>query len=338
MKKILAVLLCLSMLIATSACVAETAAQQPLKVALCIANTLGDLGFYDSANEALNRLVAEYGVIPSVTECVSDGSRFEPAIVNAALENDVVIAVGWEFWTALEDNVAALAEQRPDTKFIFIDNDLLIEGEGGKNLLSVIYSENQGSFLAGYIAMKLAANKTIGVVGGEDQVTINNFIVGYKQGALYADPTGTVLDPVYTGTYDDTAQGLEAALSLYGKGADVVFQVAGKTGLGVFDAAKSENKDAIGVDSDQKYYDPEHVVCSMQKLVGDSVYKIVSEYITNGTFAGGTIWEADLSTGLVGIGYGDDAMTQQVSAELKAEVEAIAQKIISGEIIVESTR
>ena len=53
---------------------------------------------------------------------------------------------------------------------------------------------------------------------------------------------------------------------------------------------------------------------------------------------GGTIWNADMSSGLVGLGYGDDTMTQQVSDELKAEVEALAEKIIAGEIEVESTR
>ena len=80
------------------------------------------------------------------------------------------------------------------------------------------------------------------------------------------------------------------------------------------------------------------IVTSMMKKVGDSVYDVIAKFITTGEFAGGTIWDADLSTGLIAIGYGDDTMTQQVTPELKAEVEQLAQQIISGDIVVESTR
>jgi len=76
----------------------------------------------------------------------------------------------------------------------------------------------------------------------------------------------------------------------------------------------------------------------MMKKVGDSVYTVIADYIKDGSFAGGTIWEADMSTGLVAVGYGDDTMPQQVSDELKAEVAQLAEKIIAGEITVESTR
>ena len=92
------------------------------------------------------------------------------------------------------------------------------------------------------------------------------------------------------------------------------------------------------MDSDQKYVNPDVIICSMMKKVGDSIYTAIADYIQNGAFAGGTIWEADMSTGLVALGYGDDTMPQQVSDELKAEAAALAEKIIAGEIVVESTR
>ena len=127
-------------------------------------------------------------------------------------------------------------------------------------------------------------------------------------------------------------------MALNSKGADVIFQVADKTGLGVFEAAQEKGFYAIGVDKDQKSENPDVVVCSMLKHVGESVYQAVAQYIEEGVFNGGEIWDADLSTGLVGIGYGDDSMPQQVSDELKAEVDALAQKIIDGEIVVDTTR
>ena len=335
MKKLFSLALCLSMIL--TLCALGTGAEAAnagagVKVGLCIAETLGDKGFYDSANEGLQKLVNDYGVVGNVVECKGDASAFEPTLIEAAEQNDIVVAVGWQFW----DGLTAVVPEMPDTKFIFIDNGL--ELEGCANLLSVTYKENQGSFLAGYIAMKLSQAATVGVIGGEDSDTINNFIVGYKQGALYANPEGTVLDAIYTNDYEAPDTGKEAALSLYGKGADVVFAVAGKTGLGVFEAGEEQKKFAIGVDSDQKAESPEVIICSMMKKVGDSIYTVVSDFVENGVFNGGAIWDADLSTGLIDIGYGEDSMTQQVSDELKAEVNELKDKIIAGEITVESTR
>ncbi len=331
MKKLLAVLLSAMLLLSLSTFAVAEDEEAALKVAVCISEALGDLGFNDSADQGLKDLVADYGVVGSIVECKSDASKYQTALVDAAEENDVVVAVGWQFWDAL----TVVVPEMPETLFIFVDNGL--DGVGD-NLLSIVYAENEGSFLAGYIAMKTSESQTIGFVGGEDSDTINNFFVGYEQGALYANPDGKVLEPVYAGDYDSPDVGKELATTLYSGGADVVFAVAGKTGLGVFEAAKEQSKYAIGVDSDQKYIDPEHIICSMMKDIGGSIYEAVANYIDDGIFNGGTIWAADMTTGFVGIGYGDDTMTQQVSDGLKAEVDALAQQIIDGEIVVESTR
>ncbi len=336
MKKVITVLICLLLATAlytipTLAETAQDAGEKDVKVALCIANTLGDRGFFDSADEGLKALEADYGVVGSVVECKSDASMYQMALVNAAEANDIVVAVGWEFWDAM----SAVAPEYPNVKFLFLDNGL--DGVGD-NLMSITYAENQGSFLAGYIAMKMSKTGKVGVVGGEDSETINNFVVGYKQGALYAKADGVVLSPIYTEDYESPDKGKEAALSLYGQGADVVFQVAGKTGLGVFEAAEETGNFAIGVDSDQKYIKPEVILCSMVKEVGQSMYGAIAGYISDGTFEGGEIWNADMSTGYVGIAYGDDTMTQQIPAELKAEVDVLRDKIISGDIVVDSTR
>lgn len=331
MKKILALLLCLTMALGLSACAAAEEAA-PLKVSLCVAETLGDLGFYDGIADGIARLAADYGVETSTVECKSDASMYQVALVEAAESSDIVVAAGWQFW----DGLTAVAPEMPDTRFIFVDNGL--DGVGD-NLLSIVYAENEGSFLAGYVAMKVAPNACVGVVAAEDSETINNFVVGYRQGALYANPEGKVLDAVYTdGDYDSPDKGKEAALSLFGQGADVVYQVAGKTGLGVFEAAKEQGKYAIGVDSDQKYIAPETIICSMIKDAGGSVYEAIANFIEDGVFEGGTIWEADMASGYVKLGFGDEDQPQQVSAELQDEVLGLADMIVDGEIVVESTR
>ena len=278
-------------------------------------------------NEGLQTLI-QNGVDGTLIECKNDASMFTSNLISAAEDNDVVIAVGWEFWDALTE----YAPQLPDTKFIFIDNGL--DGVGD-NLMSITYAQNEGSFLVGYIAGKLTKTGKIGAVGGEDSETINDFMVGYEAGAKYANEAAEV-QVQYAGTYEDPAKGKELALALYDAGCDIVFQVASRTGEGVFEAAAERGLYAIGVDSDQKYINPDVIICSMIKQVGLSIVDTVSALVEDGTWAGGEIWVAEMFSGLVDVAYGDETMPQQVSEELKAEVEEIKAKIISGEIEVPS--
>ena len=323
MKKLFSLILVLVMALAMGV----SASAEGLKVAVVLSGATGDRSFYDSANEGLQALVAsDLGVEGTLIECKNDASMFTSNLIAAAEDNDVVIAVGWEFWDALSE----YAPQLPDTKFIFIDNGL--DGVGD-NLMSITYAQNEGSFLVGYIAGKLTETGKIGAVGGEDSETINDFIVGYEAGAKYAREDVEV-QVQYAGTYDDPAKGKELALALYDGGCDIVFQVASRTGEGVFEAAAERGLYAIGVDSDQKYINPDVILCAMIKRVNSSIEQAVTAYAQDGTWMGGQIWVADMSTGLIDVGYGDDTMTQQVSDELKAEVEQIKAQIISGEIVV----
>ena len=323
MKKLVSLFLALAMML--SMAVIPAMADDNLSVAIVVAGSLGDRSFYDSANEGLTRLVETYGVTPKVIECKEDGSLYESSLVSAAETCDVVIAVGWQFYDALD---SGLAIDFPEVQFIFIDNEL---SDRGDNLMSIIYAQNEGSFLVGYIAGKLTKTNKIGVVGGQDAPTINDFIVGYEAGARYANPD-IVVEVKYAETYEDPSKGLELAKALYDGGCDIVFAVAGKTGEGVFEAAAETGNYAIGVDSDQKYINPDVIICSMVKDVGLSIFTTVGDMEHN--YFGGTTWTANMASGYISVGYGDDTMTQQVSSELKAEVADIAQKIISGEIVV----
>jgi len=301
----------------------------PLKLGLILSGETGDLSFYDSANEGLEALLGSgLDIEGTLLECRYQEESYADNLRYIAENNDMVIAVGWEFW----DPLTELVPEMPDTKFIFIDNGL----DGlGDNLMSITYAQNEGSYLAGYIAASLSETGMIGVVGGEQSDTINDFIVGYKAGARLVNEDIKVAT-LYANTYNSQAAGKELALKLYNGGCDVVFQVAGDTGLGVFDAAAQVGAYAIGVDSDQKYIDPDHIICSMEKRINQSIETVVTQYLTEGTWLGGQIWEADMSEGLVDISYGYGSMPQQVDDELKAEVEELKQKIIDGEIRVPS--
>ena len=328
-KRILAIILAVLCVVFAFGCGKDNEGDDKLVVTIVVAGGLGDRSFYDSANAGLQRLIEEYGVDGRVIECKEDASMYQIQLVNAAEESDFVVAVGWQFWDALSE----LAPQMPDVKFIYVDEAV----EGVDNIFNIKYAQNEGSFLVGYAAAKMSKTGKVGAVGGMDGDTINDFIVGYKQGAEYANPDIVVMWN-YAGTYEDPAKGKECALALYDSGCDIVFAIAGKTGDGVFNAAAETNNYAIGVDSDQKYINPDVIICSMIKQVGNSIFKTIEDFIEEGKWEGGTIWTANLSTGLVGIGYGEETAPQQISDEIKAEIKAIIGKIVAGEIVVETTR
>lgn len=334
MKKLLALLLSALMLTALLAGCAQggaDAGQDTKKptLALVVAGTFGDRSFYDSSREGCDRLASEGAVTLKTIEC--NNEQHTQQMRNAADAADIVVLVGWEFY-----DVETVAPEYPDVRFIWIDNATSAPVE---NVLCITYAQNEGSFLAGYVAAKLSQTGVIGAVGGEDSDTINDFIVGYRQGAAYADPNIKV-EVQYANTYDDPTVGKDCALALHEKQADVIFQIASKTGDGVFEAARAGGFYAIGVDSDQKYIADDVIVCSMCKQVGQSIYDAVKQYLDKGDDCGlfGTTWVADMSSGLVGLGYGEEGSTQQVSQELKDQVADLAQKIISGEIQVDTTR
>ena len=325
MKRILSIVFALALLLGTVSALADGAPS----ICIVVAGSLGDRSFYDSANEGIQKLAADLGSAVNCIECYEDSSLYEQALYDAADAYDYVAAVGWQFWDFLDKPDGVLADY-PDTRFLFIDNALENIPE---NLVCITYTQNEGSFLAGYVAASLSQTGTVGVVGGMDEDTINDFIVGYEAGAKYKNADVRVLKQ-YAGTYEDPAKGKECARALYDMGADVVFAVAGRTGEGVFSAAREVNRLAIGVDGDQKYIDPDRIVCSMVKRVGQSIYDMVSDPETH--WCGGQVFVASMESGYIGLAYGDDSMPQQVSDELKAELEVIRQQIVDGAIVVPS--
>ncbi len=329
MKKFVAVLLCLVMVLAVVAC-GKKAAEQSDKtvVAIVVAGTFGDRSFYDSSKAGGDRLAKDFdNVEVKYIECNNDNHVVQ--MRNAADVSNIVVCVGWEFY-----DIETVAPEYPNVDFIWIDN---ATENPVSNVLNITYAQNEGSFLAGYIAASVSQSGVIGAVGGEDSDTINDFIVGYKQGAAYAKADAKV-EVNYTNDYDDPAKGKECAKALHDKGADVIFQIASKAGDGVFEAAQEGGFYAIGVDSDQKYINDAVIICSMKKEVGTSIYDAIAKYLSGDKSLWGTTWVANLSDGYVSIGYGEAGSTQQVPDDVKAAVEDLAKKITSGEIKVDSTR
>lgn len=336
MKRFISVLLIVTMIIsllALAGCGANGKTEEDkLTVCLAVASAFGDKSLNDSSKEGVERLAEDYDIKVNTVEC--NEKNYKQSMMDAAKASDVVVLVGWQFY-----EVAEVAEENPGVRFIWVDNPA--DGiEELSNVLCILYAQNEGSFLAGYIAAKMSETGVVGAVGGEDVTATKDFLVGYEQGAKYADPEIEVAID-YSEDYEDPEKGKECALKLREQGADVIFAVAGAAGEGVFSAAKEEGFYAVGVDQDQKLVSPEYdeqIICSVKKEAGNSIYDMLKAFIENGSWEGARIWTADMSSGYVSVTYGDETSARQVSEELKAEAEEIAAGIVSGEIKVETAR
>jgi basic membrane protein A len=163
---------------------------------------------------------------------------------------------------------------------------------------------------------------------------IRKFEAGYIAGVKHVCPECEVFSKYAGATptaFADPTAGKEMALSQYARGADIVFHAAGKTGIGVFVAARDRGKLAIGVDADQRHEASCCVMSSMVKGVDVAVFETIRE-VVEGRWTGG-LHEFGLKEG--GVDYVWDDLTQKVAGEaVHKRIEQLRQQIISGEIVV----
>ena len=324
---------------------APTAAPTGLKVVLLPNGVQGDKSFFDSAVRGVKKAEADFGIQLKIIEAGIDPAKWQPALEDAAANEDYDVLILGTFQMA--EYLQAVAPKYPDKKFMIFDVSVDYTACDCKNVYSVTYRQNEGSYLAGLYAGLMTQSsltgmnpdKIIGTVGGQDIPVINDFIVGYKQGAKDAgvDPDiGVIVQ--YAGSWNDPAKGKEIALAMYQQGADIVFQVAGGTGVGVFQAAEESGKYAIGVDSDQasiiEATDPEQaqvILTSMQKNVDNSLYRAIEMHLA-GTLPYGSAENLGVAEGGVSLSrnsYYDKATPADVRAKMdQAEKDLLAEKIV----------
>ena len=231
------------------------------------------------------------------------------------------------------DALATVAKDYSDADYVILN-----QVKPGANVASVLFQEQEGSYLAGALATLVAKDSSIkgmsgkpviGVIGGTKSVGIDKFIVGYIQGARAVDP-GAEVKVAYSNNFGDPAVGLQMAKAMYEGGANVIYQVAGGTGLGVIQAAKESGKFAIGVDTDQDGIAPGSVLTSMVKRTDVAVETVIKDYAEH-KFPGGqtvTLGLAEDGVGLSPMKFTRD----KVPAATLAQVDDMKKKILSGEI------
>jgi basic membrane protein A len=317
--------------LALSACGGTAEETEDFSFALVLPGALGDRSFSDSANRGAEQAIEELGVQGTVVE--TSGISEHEAALRGAIQagNDIVLPLAIDAQLVLD-----LAAEFPDQKF-GAPSDVFAD-ELPENFAAFQINVHQSSFLVGLIAGSMTESKTVGAVVGGDAPALNQFFYGYKQGVLEVCPDCEVLVGYLGFDFENPTLGLETALGQYEQGADIVYQVAGRSGEGVLEAAKQTGNYAIGVDSNQDWIQPGSVIVSMIKRVDIATYTLI-EWAKNDTFQGG-FNEIGMSDGAAGISWDEGSTTfeEEGPAEMTAKlpatkelVEDYRQRILDGD-------
>ena len=280
-----------------------------------------DKSFNEAAYTGAERWKAETGGTYKELEMQSEAMREQALRRLAQSGANPIVTTGFAFGEVLNK----IAPDYPDTKFVLIDQEVK-----QPNVQSIVFAEEQGSYLAGVLAAQASKSGTVGFIGGMDVPLIHKFECGYSQGVKATKPDAKVLIN-YTGTtpaaWNDPVKGGELLKAQVAQGADVVYAAAGGTGIGVLQSAADANILSIGVDSNQNHLHPGKVLTSMVKGVDNSVY----DAFKAGADVEPGIKVMDLASGGVSVAM-DDNNKPLVTPEMQAAVDAASKGIIDGTI------
>lgn len=355
MKKFLALLLALMMVLSLVACgEKDTADTEPAgegtdvyNVVYLVNGNLGDKSFFDSAEAGLEQLQAD-GRITLRTIEMGGTDEDQPAWlsnlyeVSESGEYDVVICGTYQ----MPDYLKEVATAYPEQKYIIFDDNTYV-GENS-NVLNLTYKQNDMGYLVGVYAACMTVDTNlplvnedavVGFVGGVDSPVINDFLIGFIQGAQSVNPD-IKIDTRYTNDYVDTAIAKEYGISMINDNhCDIIWGVAGNAGNGAAEAALETGKAYfIGVDSDQELTLSSDLAAltltSGLKNIGNSLIWVFDELD-----AGNEYWGQEVTLGLAEGGVGivtDKNFDAMASAETKAAVEAAEAGVLGGTIVVDS--
>ena len=289
-----------------------------------------DKSFNEGVYNGIKKFTDETGIEVMEFEVTNETQREQA--MQRMIQRGATLVLGVGF--AQADAINKVAGENPDKKFAIIDVNWLDQ----PNLRQYSFKEHEGSYLVGMAAALASKTGKVGFVGGMDIPLIRAFGCGYVQGAKRANANVQVFQNM-TGTtpaaWNDPGKGAELTQSQIDRGADVVYQAAGGTGIGVIRAAADAGKLSIGVDSNQNHLAPGSVLTSMLKRVDVAAYQTMKDGMS-GNFDT-TAQSLGLAEG--GVGWAlDENNAKLITPEMKSAIEAASADIIAGKISVHDYR
>ena len=342
MKKLLAMLLAVTMVagLALTGCgdgkeegSGGDAKEGAIKSVGFIVGALGDKSFNDISYEGIKSAGEKLGITYKAVEYGTDKAKMEPALLDSADAYDMIIFSGNEFLEILERH----ADEFPDTKFVCFDIEPGTEIKMS-NVFAITFRQCESDYLAGVFAMTLSKTKVVGFLGGMEAPVINDFLVGFIEGVQRVDANGKVA-LVYNGSYTDAPKAKEFSLMMVNNNkADVLHQVAGGAGLGVFQACQEAEIWGIGVDADQyEFFKDEKpeiakvIITSAEKRVNVALETAITDTYNGTATYYGTREDWGVEKGVADLAE-NEYYKAQAPQECKDAVNAAREDIKSGKV------
>ncbi len=296
-----------------------------LKVGLLLSiGGLGDQSFNDSAYTGLEEAQLKYGID-------FDFATWQNPILNAnTLENwakmkyDLIIGVGYGNATAVNE----VAAKYSDHHFALIDF-----ASESNNVWSATYREYEGDFVVGVLAALVTQTRIVGFMGGGVTPVVHRIELGFAQGVKNVDPSISFISD-YVGEFDDPLKGRLLAETQYMLGADVIYQVAGRCGLGAIETAREHKHWIISTGGDHSDMAPNAVLTSRIKNVGRAVLDVIEDLV-EGRFEGGVEKSYGFAEGGLMLSPIRPTVSKVVTPPIQAIMQEIQAQVISGKITVE---
>lgn len=303
---------------------------------------LGDKSFNDGAHAGLEQAETEFDSVEARVVQSKQQTDYVPNLTGLAEDGaEIVFAVGF----LMADAMIEAANANPDTYFAGID--IGVDPESAPdNVRGIQFREQESGYLAGVVAgmltkehasasEKLNEDNVVGMVLGMDIPPVERFQAGFYAGVRSVNPDCEVLS-VVTGAFNDQAKGKEAAVAMIEQGADIIFHIAGETGLGAINAAKENGVLAMGVDVDQHAVAPDTVVTSAVKGVTQATYLTIKD-VLEGNFEGKANITYGINENATGIAPFHD-FENVVPQSVKDAVDKATADMKAGRISVPATR
>jgi len=297
----------------------------PVRVGLLMGvGGLGDQSFNDSAYLGLLALQRQYRI------------RFETdtwGMLNQNLgtlrkwsEAGVNLIIGLSYGHV--PAITQVAAERPQQHFAIVDAVV-----DAPNVWSATFREYEGDFVVGALAALVTRTQRVGFVGGGATPSVRRIEAGYAQGIAHVNPSISVFSD-YVGVFDDPVRGRLLAETQYASGADVIFQAAGRCGLGAIEAAKAFEKYIISTGADHSELAPRFVLTSRVKRVDNAVYDVV-EAVVLGTFQGGTVHSYGFAEDGLTMAPFRDEVADVVTPDIQSHLRQIQADVASGRLVVQ---
>lgn len=351
MKKLLALLCTLALIVGLVAAPAMAEGGKPLKIVIISSGGIDDGNFNEDCYNGIKSFLENHPDCTVADVKETDLAQLIPTVERLAGDYDVFVLPGFNFGM-IGDIVLA----NPEKYFLVVDSTIQ-DSEGNPvtadNVYTMTYKEQEGGFMAGVAAALTTKSNKVAEINGMPFPSNTNYQFGFMGGVKYANEKyGTAAECVeipsfsggdgvggnYVGTFTDPATGKVVAETLIAAGCDVIFVAAGESGNGALTAVKeASGVYFIGCDVDQfndgAKGDENVVLTSALKVMHLDVERELNA-IYDGTFKGE---DALLGVESDSTGYVSAEGRQQLSEDALAKLAECYEKMKSGEIVPPTT-